>query len=381
MKDVVIIGAGPAGSSLAILLGQQGKSVTLIERGQFPREKPCGEGLMPAGVAILERLGVKEAVGGVPFLGVRYHASGSVATGRFPSSNGHRPTGIGQRRRRLDHALFQAAAATPGVTALTGAPVESLLRENGRLAGVVAGGAEHRAQLVVGADGAQSRVRALLGWNRPQRRKRVGMRAHFRLAPGQPTTEWVDIFVAPGHELYVTLLPHRELLVAALAGPDQLNGSPASAFHRWRGEHRALAARLEGAEQVSELLTTSPLSGSSRHGVAPGVVLLGDAAGFCDPLTGGGMAHALASAELLAGHIARHGVERQEWLARFDRERRRMLRGYARLTEGLLWLTGHPRVAERAVAVASRAPRVVSHLVGVAAGMRRLAPFGNAWHA
>ncbi len=73
MADVLISGAGVAGSTLAILLGRRGLQVELFERGHFPREKPCGEGLMPAGVAVLNRLGVGEAVGGAPFYGVRYH--------------------------------------------------------------------------------------------------------------------------------------------------------------------------------------------------------------------------------------------------------------------------------------------------------------------
>ncbi len=56
MSDVLISGGGVAGSTLAILLGRRGLQVELFERGHFPREKPCGEGLMPAGVAVLNRL-------------------------------------------------------------------------------------------------------------------------------------------------------------------------------------------------------------------------------------------------------------------------------------------------------------------------------------
>jgi len=73
MFDVAIAGGGIAGSALAILLGRQGLSVGLFERGTFPREKACGEGLMPGGVAVLRRLGLADAVGGAPFHGVHYH--------------------------------------------------------------------------------------------------------------------------------------------------------------------------------------------------------------------------------------------------------------------------------------------------------------------
>ncbi len=431
MTDVIIVGGGPAGSALAILLGRRGFAVELHERGRFPREKPCGEGVMPAGVAVLGRLGLAEAVGGVPFCGVRYRAADEthkggaahvgtrdgrvngecVALGRFPASNGQPAMGLAQRRAHFDRVLWEAAAATPGVCAFTGSTVEGLVRGNGngRVEGVIAAGRERRAKLVAAADGAQSRVRSLLGWNLPANgtRKRIGMRAHFRLAAAQAQEPWVDVFVAPGHELYVTPLPNRELLVAALADGEVLresrsagatgnagkvaesNRTPAresagleagatwGAFAGWCASHRALAARLEGAEQVSELLATSPLSGRARHGAAPGIVLLGDAAGSCDPVTGGGIAQALVSAELLARYIVRHGVKEQSWLDDFDRARRAMLRDYARLTGGLLWLTAHPWLAKQAVRAAARVPRVVSHLVGVAGGVRPLVGFRN----
>src|SRR5258708_23320140 len=80
MADVLICGGGVAGSTLAILLGRRGMQVELFERGHFPREKPCGEGLMPAGVAVLNRLGVGEAVGGT-------HRDGDRKSTRLNSSH------------------------------------------------------------------------------------------------------------------------------------------------------------------------------------------------------------------------------------------------------------------------------------------------------
>jgi len=102
MADVLIGGGGIAGSSLAILLGRRGLTVELYERGRFPKEKPCGEGLMPGGVAVLHRLGLREAVGGAPFYGVRYHFGRQTAQGRFPPTSGFPVAGRGQRRKHLD---------------------------------------------------------------------------------------------------------------------------------------------------------------------------------------------------------------------------------------------------------------------------------------
>ena len=99
MADVVIAGGGPAGATLALLLGRAGLSVELYEAKQFPREKPCGEGIMPAGVAVLERLGLRAAVGGRPLASVRYHGFGMTAESGFaPRADGTVPAVLGQRR-------------------------------------------------------------------------------------------------------------------------------------------------------------------------------------------------------------------------------------------------------------------------------------------
>ncbi len=375
MADVLIAGGGIAGSALAILLGRQGLTVELFERGRFPKEKPCGEGLMPAGVAVLQRLGLAEAVRGAPFYGVRYHFGDLTAEGCFPKVAGFPDAGRGQRRRYLDQVLFQTAANTPGVTSHTGVAVDGPLYENGRVVGLQVNGKSRRAPLVVAADGVHSRMRHLLGLDTPLRRKRFGVRTHFRLAPGQPQPPWVDVFVCPGYELYVTPLPERELLVAGLAPAGSWGEPIERLFQSWWRAQPELAARLEGAEQVTPLLGTSPLAGQARVGVAPGVVLLGDAAGFLDPITGGGMTQALMTAELLAKYLAGRRETQEKWLWNFERDRQVMLQDYRILTQMVLWLAEHPRLAGRILTVLRASPGLFSHLVGVSGGVRRLFAF------
>ncbi len=375
MADVLISGGGLAGSALAILLGRRGLRVELFECGRFPKEKPCGEGLMPAGVAVLRRLGVAEAVGGAPFCGVRYHVRNRIAEGRFPATDGLPVLGYGQRRKHLDEVLFRTAAAVPGVTAHTGARVSAPLKENGRVVGVLVNGEAHRAPLVVAADGAHSWLRRLMGLSVPSRRKRLGMRAHFRLASGQDHPPWVDIFLGRGHELYVTPLPERELLVVALADGRQFDGPVGHAFQRWIVAQPELAKRLEGARQVTPLLGTSPVTERARTGVAPGFALLGDAAGSLDPITGGGMAQALMSAELLARYIPERLGSDDSWLWGFERTRRAYLRDYRILTGMVLWMADHPRIGEPLLLFLKTAPAFFSHLIGVSGGVRRLLAF------
>src|SRR5258708_1937760 len=99
VTDLLIAGGGLVGSAAAIHLGRLGISAELFERGRFPKEKPCGEGLMPAGVAALERLGLNGEKG-APFNGVRYHVGGRNAGGRFPKTLATPSFARGLARRR-----------------------------------------------------------------------------------------------------------------------------------------------------------------------------------------------------------------------------------------------------------------------------------------
>jgi 2-polyprenyl-6-methoxyphenol hydroxylase-like FAD-dependent oxidoreductase len=370
---IVIVGGGMAGASLAIALGRAGQTVELFDAQTFPRDKPCGEGLMPAGVSALRRLGIVDGGGGAAFHGVRYHVGSRVAVGRFPSSHEHGDCGRGQRRLVLDRCLFERAAVTPGVSVHQGVAVEGPLVENGRVTGVRLDAGEVRASLVVAADGAHSRVRHRLGLNVPVPRSRVGARRHYKLG-GRSAPPWVDIFLGASHEFYVTPLPGDEVLVALLVEADAVQPPIETLFDRWRRAPRALRELLDGAEPISPLLAT-PLAATARQGFAPGVVLLGDAAGFIDPITGGGMAQALVTSECLARFIVAHGPERAgAWLPAFERERHALLRDYRLLTRGVLALSRRPALARAALSGLSWAPPLFSHLVGVSAGTRSLFP-------
>ncbi len=259
--------------------------------------------------------------------------------------------------------------------AATGMRVAAPLIEQGRVVGLTVEGEPRRAPLVVAADGLHSRLRRLLGLDRPpSHAARVGLRTHFRLAPGQAQPPWVEVFLGDHHELYVTPLPHDEILVAGLAEHQALDGGAERAFRRWIVAQPVLRARLDGAAQVTSLIGMSPLAGGATTGVVPGAVLLGDAAGFLDPITGGGMAQALLTAELLAQHVTRGLGTGDAWLAAYERERQALLRDYRLLTRMVLGLAAHPRLAHQALRLFRAMPALLSHLVGVAGGVRHLVP-------
>jgi 2-polyprenyl-6-methoxyphenol hydroxylase-like FAD-dependent oxidoreductase len=373
MSDVVIAGAGPAGASLAIMLGRAGLSVELFDARRFPREKPCGEGVMPSGVAVLERLGLLDAVGGCRIDGVRYHGFGLTAESAFPSTTGGPARMLTQRRLRLDDALVAAARTTPGVRVFEDAAVEGAVLEGGRAVGLRVGGELRRGGLIVGADGIGSRVRRSLGLDgRAVERgagARVGIRAHFRLAAGRPSPDRLEIHVGARHEIYVAPLPEGEVLVAALADARALGGHARAALAGWIAGDDRLAELLDGAERLTDVAGRAPVAGRARAGWAPGAVLLGDAASATDPLTAGGLAHALVTAERLAAHVPRALSEGDRWLRRFDGERRRLLRAPTMLTGALLAVVRNPFLARQTLRFMRGQPRLMRRLLGVAAGI------------
>jgi 2-polyprenyl-6-methoxyphenol hydroxylase-like FAD-dependent oxidoreductase len=334
------------------MLGRSGYKVQLFEKARFPREKPCGEGLMPAGVAVLQRWGLDALVGGCLFYGVRFYFGQGSASRTDYKAFRFRSPGMGQRRRVLDEALISCAAATPGVQAHMGVRVDDLIMEHGAVKGLRVTSQEYRAPLVVAADGAQSTMRAKLGLDEGITRERFGVRAHFRLADGKAQVPWVEVFIGNKIEIYATPLPNQEISVALLAKAGALHGNIAAEFLRVCRSFPALSDRLEGAQQITRLMGATPISGNARRSATPGALLLGDAAGYADPVTGTGMTQALITAELLTKHLTRRKNAGTVWLRPFEQERRVILARYRGMARIALWLSQKTNLARSVSTVA-----------------------------
>lgn len=293
MVDVAIAGGGPAGLATAIRARMAGLEVVVLDPARPPIDRACGEGLMPDGAELLERLGVD--LGGVesrPFGGIRYHDGELVAEGRFPGAGG-----LGIRRTVL-HAAMCRRAEDLGVDVRWGVRATSV-REDGFETdeGLVAG------HWLVGADGRTSRVRRWVGLDgRPARRPRIGLRRHYAVKPWSDLVEvsWVD-----GCEAYVT--PVGEGLV----GVAMLFVRGAMTFDKLLSRFPKLELRLQGAPIASKDRGSGPLEQRCRRVVRGNLALVGDASGYLDPITGEGLAlsfhHAFAFVDaILAGDLGRY---------------------------------------------------------------------------
>lgn len=320
--EVLVVGGGPAGSTVAGLLARRGHDVLLVDRATFPRPKPCGECLNPGAVAALERLGLLDAVLGLDparLAGWSVAGSRSEARGDF----GAGLHGLGVPRERLDHALLERARHR-GARVREGVRVEEV--EPGSEPGVRRGGVgnpavsvrlpdgstmELRPRAVVGADGLRSRVaRSLSLVGARPRPDRVSLTCRIRWTGPDPAG---DRGLRRGS---LTVSDGVTLGIAPVDGGGLGNATVVADSSRYRPElaadpHAFVAAVLEARlpPPVPSIVDGPWASGPFRQPVrrawAPGVVLVGDAAGYFDPFTGQGIYRALRSAELAAEAMTR----------------------------------------------------------------------------
>ncbi|MGB3486360.1 MAG: NAD(P)/FAD-dependent oxidoreductase [Mycobacterium sp.] len=303
--DVLVVGGGPGGLATALHARALGLSVIVIEPRETPIDKACGEGLMPGGLAQLARLGVDPA--GMPFRGIAYSDGKRRAEANFRD-------GVGRGVRRTTLHAAMATRAKEVDTTWVATKVTSVAQDPD---GVTAAGI--RARYLVGADGLHSVVRRSVGIGAAVGSpRRVGLRKHYRIPVW---SDCVEVHWSPYGEAYVTPVEPDLVGVAILStGRADLNWFP------W------LAERLEGVTHGGER-GCGPLRQVVSRRVAGRVLLVGDAAGYEDALTGEGMSLAVKQAGAAVAAIAANRPQD------YEKDWHRITRRYRLLTRGLVLAT------------------------------------------
>jgi flavin-dependent dehydrogenase len=317
--DVVIAGAGPAGSVLATLLAREGKRVLILDRATFPRPKACGESLNPGGVRALMGLGLGEGVerlGPARMKGWALQSPGGISVrADFGGPDLH---AWGIPRASLDATLLRSARSA-GAEVLEGVTVLGC-REGGRggrrprLFARSASGTsiDLESSVVVGADGLRSRVSGSLGWRQPLRGRRKASLS-FRVRGRREASDRGTLFLGEHSTLGIAPVSSNglEWNVTLVSSPDRFGRVPGA--DRMAGDPSGLVQERMEAAGIRWLdgpeVTAGPWASGSFHRPTartsgPGVLLVGDAAGYYEPLTGQGISRAIRGAALAAPAIA-----------------------------------------------------------------------------
>jgi flavin-dependent dehydrogenase len=343
--EVLVVGGGPAGSSVAFALAKAGVDVLLVDRARFPRPKPCAEYLSPEASRILADMGALDAIeesGAAALAGIRVRApNGAVIAGDFAGAHrfrGFSDRGISVRREVLD-AILVDRARMAGATVVEGVRVTDVGRAGRERTPVVQTLAQGRkgdinARFVIGADGLRSVIAKRLGLAQSLRwPRRLALVTHYAGVGG--IGDHGEMHVE--RDGYVGIADvGNGLTTVALVVPAsrsrEIAGDRGAFLHNWLMARKHLAPRFARAKRATPVVATGPFASHARRAWAPGVALVGDAADFFDPFTGEGIYSALRGGELLAASmldaVTAPNIRRaNEVLAAYDARRRKEFSG------------------------------------------------------
>jgi geranylgeranyl reductase family protein len=344
-REVIIVGAGPAGATTATALAQKGRDVLLLDRLEFPRDKACGDAVPVGAIAALRRLGMGEKIDNAVERGEFYPLKKMLLVSpkgyRLEAKFKEDGTSYVAPRIHFD-SVIQKHAIESGAEFVQ-AHVKEPILENDQVVGVRTRSngreKEFRSKVVIGADGVTSPVARALR-TKTQRHvdahRAVALRAYIDDIKEFP--HMIEFY------LYKGILPGYAWIFPT--GENKANVGLGMRLDHFRKTKQRLEDMLKAFLEMPEIrgrflnggqlrdVATWQLNFGSQKKlryVFDGALLVGDAAGFINPLTGGGIHNALISAELAAASV-------DEALERGDLSRR-SLRKYERLCHDALWVS------------------------------------------
>jgi geranylgeranyl reductase family protein len=397
--DVIIVGAGPAGSTTAYYLAQAGIDVLLLEKSRFPREKVCGDGLTPRGVRALIAMGVSvsEQDGWVRNKGLRVIGAGRRLEMAWPELSSYPGYGLVRPRTDFDEILARRAEQA-GAKLVEGLTVTGpvLDERTGRITGVTArpeGVGDERAysaRVIVAADGNSSRLSVAMGLRkRDDRPLGVAVRTYYRTPRSDDDylESWLDLWdgdrLLPGYGWIFGMGDGTSNVGLGL-----LNTSTAFGHTDYHALLRQWLKGMPAEWGFTEDHRTQPIRGAALpmgfNRTPPyfnGLLLAGDAGGMVNPFNGEGIAYAMESGEILARTIAQalarpSRAETERVLAGYPRALREAYGGYYALGRIFVKAIGRPDLMRFATKHGMSRPAVMRFVLKLLANLTD--PHGDA---
>ncbi len=374
--DVIVVGAGPAGSAAAYYCASAGLNVLLLDKAAFPRDKVCGDGLTPRAVKELVAMGlpIREEDGWIRNAGLRVIGGGHRLELPWPELSSYPSFGLAKTRMTFDHLLAEHARAAGAKlierTNVTGPLVDD---RTGRVVGVTARPVDddgrrtgdevtYRAPVVIAADGVSSRLATALGIEkRHDRPMGVAVRTYFTTPRHQDP--WMESHLElwdgpPGRS---NLMPGYGWIFALGDGTANVGlGSVSSTAAATKIDYKSLFATWMANAPAEWDFTPENQLGPVRGAALPmgfnrlplyarGLMLVGDAGGMVSPFNGEGIAYGIMAGRLAAQAVAQAAARgtaaaRERALATYPQAMRDELAGYYSLGRTFVKLIEHPQV-------------------------------------
>jgi len=379
--DVIVVGAGPAGSATAHYLAQSGLDVLLLEKATFPRDKVCGDGLPPRAVAELIRMGVSidESEGWIRNWGLRTYGAGHCIEIPWPELAEQPAYGLAKARMNLDEILARHAERS-GVRLREGVAVTGPVRHerSGRILGVTARLVDEngrrtreertfRARVVVDAGGVSARLATTMGIEKNDNRPMgVAIRTYFKSPRHDDPMMESHLELWDGEPGRSNLQPGYGWIFALGDGTVNVGlGSLSSTARPTKLDYKALFAQwmrnapqeweFTPENQVGELRSAAlPMAFNRKPHYSQGLLLVGDSGGMVSPFNGEGIAYAMQSgriaADVISQALVRHTPYAMEKALRtYPKILADELGGYFTLGQGFARLIERPEIMRACV--------------------------------
>ncbi len=379
---MIVVGAGPAGSATAFFLAKQGVDVLLVDKSHFPRDKTCGDAVLPRAVRILDEMGLLDDLKATAQKAdsFRLHApNGNVVETPIPAERGVPPYALVVPRLKLDAAIqqravqagaiFQGKSTVVDAVAQAGNTVRVQIKRAGKLR-------ELHAKGLVISTGAATRLLKSVGLLPKRPSFMIAARAYFEnVADIQQQLEmYFNHISLPGYGWMFPTSPTAANIGVGYVGKPP--ASPRAGFEHFVADHPRMKQIL-GAAEMAGPVRSYPLRVDFHYSpkVRPGMVAVGEAIGLVNPFTGEGIDYALESGQIAAAVIAEVLSAGQPWTpAAFRKYVHHLNKQFRALFVYATWarrLYFNRPVLNRILRQGSSNQRVVETLTRVALGSAR----------